>query len=339
VTDRTVNFLVGLASIGAVVGLAALMLLFGELDAVVRPRYLVRINTDHAAGLRAGSGVELNGVPIGIIDDVRVEGDTALPVQVDALIDMDVHLPTAAAPYATSSLLGGTAVLEIDAPTGATSFLPKDGTATIDSPIRFRMIEQLRAELDARMDPVIRSLERFDDLSATYLELGQNLNGLLEPQSPEDLAAGDPPNLRTILSTSAERLDDVGEALELARAWLGDEQLRNDARAAVENASGLIERATEAVTRLTLLADTIEEDADTIVGRLLPVADEIGRTLEEVRRIAKLAREGPGTISLLLNNPDLYESLDDAARRLEQAARDAELLMEKIKAEGVPLNL
>jgi hypothetical protein len=39
----------------------------------------------------------------------------------------------------------------------------------------------------------------------------------------------------------------------------------------------------------------------------------------------------------LLNNPDLYNSMNDAAVRLERALTEAQLLIEKFKAEGVPV--
>ena len=100
-TEGHRNFLIGLVSLGAVIGLIAIMFLFGELDRFVVPRYVVTINTDHASGLRRGSSVEFNGVPIGVIDDVTVrsvstrdgdgDGDrtgdgNAYPVRVSALI-------------------------------------------------------------------------------------------------------------------------------------------------------------------------------------------------------------------------------------------------------------
>ena len=52
----------------------------------------------------------------------------------------------------------------------------------------------------------------------------------------------------------------------------------------------------------------------------------------------RLAAEGDGTVALMLNEPDLYRSLDDAARRLEQALREVTLFIEKVKAEGLPVN-
>ncbi len=73
------NFVVGLTTIGSLVGLAVLLLLFGELDSLIRPRYALTINTNHAVGLRPGSSVELNGVPVGVVDSIRVRVETPYP--------------------------------------------------------------------------------------------------------------------------------------------------------------------------------------------------------------------------------------------------------------------
>lgn len=334
------NFLVGLTSIIALLGLVALLLLFGELDRFVHPRYLLTINTDHAAGLRPGSSVELNGVPIGVVDAILVQEHARFPVRVRALIDQDVSIATTALPYAAASLLGGASVLEIEMGTIAeeTRFLPHDGSASISAPIRFQLIEQIKSELDMRMARVEEALEEFARLSATYNEVGQNLNELLQPQTVEALAGGEEPNLRTAVSKLYEVLDTAEQALALARDWLGDEQMRADAKAAVEKAGTLIDKASDTLDRFTQLAGALEGDADQLVKRLLPVADELAVTLEDVRRLTKLATEGQGTAALLLNNPDLYNSLDDAAIRLEAALREVQLFIQKVQAEGLPIN-
>ncbi|MDY7110111.1 MAG: MlaD family protein [Planctomycetota bacterium] len=334
------NFLVGLTSIIALLGLAALLLLFGELDRVIHPRYLLTINTDHASGLRPGSAVELNGVPIGVVDEILVQEHAKYPVRVRALIDQDVSIATTAEPFAAASLLGGASVLEIQMGPieDDTRFHPHDDSAAITGPIRFRLFEQIKAELDARMEGIEAALDRFNTLSTTYEQVGKNLNELLGPQDETALAEGEAPNLRAAVTKLYEVLDTAEQALALARDWLGDEQMKADARAAVENAGTLIERASDTLDRFTALAGELEGDADELVKRLLPVADELAVTLEEIRRLTRLATEGEGTVALLLNNPDLYLSLEDAATRLEAALREVQLFIEKAKAEGLPIN-
>jgi phospholipid/cholesterol/gamma-HCH transport system substrate-binding protein len=327
VTQFTRDFLLGLTTLAALLGLVGLLMLFGEMEGLLKPRYALTVNCTNALGLRAGSGIELNGVPIGQVDEVLPADDPRFPVRILALVDRSVRIPAEVKPFATSSLLGGSATLQLEgtaAPGGAT--LPTDGTARIDATIRSRLIEQITSELDDRMDPVVDAMRQFEMLA-------RNLNELLEPPVPERPV--DVRNIRTAVIQLNELLVDVREALALAKSWLGDEQLRADARDAVHNANLLIEQATATLDEYTKLASRLEADTGSIRERLMPVFDELASTLEEVRGLARKADSGEGTVAELLNNPDLYHSLDDAADRLEQTLREVQLLLDKIKDDGM----
>ena len=328
--ETTQNFLVGLTSIIAIIGMAVLLMQFGELDRF-KKRYVLTIHTNHAAGLRQGSSVEYNGVPIGFVKKVDLSPDPRYPVQIEVLIDNDQRIPANAIPYSQTSIFGGSAILESEGTESGLQdegdYFPKENdTNDIFSPIRFRLIEQITTELDDRMKPIISSLEAFQKLSETYTEFGENLNKILFTSEEGDTIR----NLNNVLTQ-------ISEALQLAKLWLGDEQMLNDFRRSVENAHLLIEKATSTFDRYTRLADVLEEDAETIVKGLLPISDQIASTLEDVRNITRLAMEGDGTVSQLLNNPDLYRSLDDAAVRLEQTLVEIQLYIQKIKTEGLDI--
>jgi phospholipid/cholesterol/gamma-HCH transport system substrate-binding protein len=340
VRETSRNFLVGLTSIIALVGLAALLMLFGELEAFVEPRYAITINTDHAAGLRPGSSAAYNGVPIGVVDEISVQGSAAdFPVRVVALIDQSVLLPSTAEPYVTSSLLGGASILEFQAriPDEGVDYLPRDGTAEISSPVKFALIEQITQELDKRFPSLAETVERFNAFITEYQALGENLNHLLAEQSEAAIEGGETPNLNSVVRKIYEVLDETDQAMRLAREWLGDEQLRGDVHAAVESTGTLIDQASLTLENVTALAEQLRSDTTEVKQRLLPVADEMAATLAEIRRVSHLAAEGEGTVGRLLNDPDLYNSLNDAALRLDQALRELRLFIEKAQSEGLPV--
>lgn len=335
------NFMVGITSIGALIGLAALLMSFGELDPLLNPRYKITIKTDNAAGLRPGGAIEYNGVPVGVVDSVYMEQDPQYPVRIICLVDEAIRIPAQVVPLATAPLIGGSATLQLAPARDAATdqFLPSDGSAVIEGPILGGLMAQITAQLDERMKPLTESLEHFNKLSETYVELGENLTDMLRPQSPEQIAGGEPPNIRTAVVKLNKALDDAGKALELARNFLGDEQLNADVRSAVNKANTLIDQATTAIQRYTQLAESLQKDTKSFVERMLPVADSLASTLEEVRRLSKLAAEGKGTVGQLLNNPDLYNSLNDAAIRIERTMVELQLLIDKLREEGVNINL
>jgi ribonucleotide reductase beta subunit family protein with ferritin-like domain len=51
------------------------------------------------------------------------------------------------------------------------------------------------------------------------------------------------------------------------------------------------------------------------------------------------ARTGKGTVGRLLQDPQLYENLTDTARRAEEAIAKLNLLLDKIRAEGLGVQL
>ena len=340
------NFLVGITSIVALLGLAYLLFLFGELDAWVHPRYSILVDTDNASGLRPGSPVEYNGVPVGVVNSVYVlqtPEDAAFPVRIELLIENTTRIPETAIPFAATPLIGGGARLELQLPpnTDLKTVAYFSGDRQFNHMARHiaggSMLDQVTAALDERMKPLLSGLDSFNRLSEKYIELGDNINSMFQPQSSEALASGEQPNVRTAITKLNGALDDVRDSLALAKQWLGDEQIKNDARSAIEKAKTLIDKATTAVDRYTQRADSLQTDAHDLQKRLLPVVDNLASTLEEVKRLSKLATEGKGTVAQLLNDPGLYNSLNDAAVRLERTLAEAQLLIQKIKAEGLPV--
>lgn len=338
------NFMVGVASIGGLVALAGLLMSFGELDRYTNPRYAVTLITTNAAGLRTGGGVEFNGVPIGVVNRVyaRTE-DVQHPVRVQIAINDDIGLPADVTTSVTTPLIGGSALLRFTTPPreadAQVTLLARDGSATLTVELAGGMFDAVAAALDERMKPLMASLEKFNTLADTFTEVGSNLNSLMQPQDAEQIANGEAPNLRTAVIKINTAIDEATEGLRLAKQWLNDDQLRADVKGAVTKANQLIEQATSAVDRYTKLAASLETDANDLTKRLANVADTMATTLEDVRLLARKAQAGEGTLGQMLNNPDLYNSLTDAALRLEKTLVEVQLFIQKVKAEGLPMKL
>ncbi len=278
----TKNFLLGIMTLTGALGFVGLLFSFGELDHLIRQRYTLTINTSHAAGLREGSTIELNGVPIGVVQRVMTRRNARFPVQVVALIESGEQIPANVVPFATTSLLGGGATLQLEgAPSdpARAEFLAADGSATINSSIGSRLIEQVRTELDGLVTPLV--------------QLADNLNRLLEPPDPGDPAA-------------------VAASL----------------RTTVTNVNAALQKYTE-------LAAALESEIHGIATRVVPAMEQFQATAVELEQLARLAREGEGTLGRLLNDPALYLSLTETAQLLDELIIEVRLLIEKIEAEGL----
>jgi phospholipid/cholesterol/gamma-HCH transport system substrate-binding protein len=344
--ERVRNFWIGLTTIVAMLGLAVMLFLFGELEAIFDNSWRMKIEVVNANGLRKGSMITMYGVPIGQVVAIEMHADPAYPVRILASIEPTVNIPENVRLYSASALISTRTNLQLVVPDVAGADIARDGTGVLRGTIGSQMFEEITAQLDRRMTPILESLSKFNDVASAITAVTDDVAEMVRPQTSDELAAGAPANLRTATDRIARAVanfdDAVGsanEALQLSKAWLGDEQLRLNVNDAVAKATTLIEEATTTMSTYTALAASIEGDSTRLVHSLIPVADDASTTLEEIRRVLRLANEGDGTVGRLLRDPDLYNSLDDAAVRLERLMVEVQLLVEKIKAEGVKIGL
>lgn len=330
--EGTRNVAIGITGAVALVGLAALLLLFGELSWLWERTYLVQLLANDGGGMRAGNSVLMNGVPVGEIAAVEVRPGADFPVAVSLHLNSDVDIPLGSVPTTSAGLFGGGTRIDLLIPAGfhpGDPVLPHDGSAS------------LQATFYGLEERVVRAItDRLGALDSTLASVGRladNLNTLVE--EPAEGAEGSSDSLRLAVRRMNQALDSANSAFRNADAWLSDPQLKADARSAVYKANVLVERATEAVSAVAGAADGIKADARQMTGKLVPLMDQMSLTLEGVERLANDARTGEGTVGQLMSNPDLYRSLTDAAQRLRDAVAELQLLLQKIRQEGLDVQM
>lgn len=115
------DFMVGLASILGLAGLSALLLLFGEMTWIFQSTFPVTLHANMAAGLRVGSQVMLEGVPVGEVKAIVLDTSKPLPVVLTLKIDRKQTIPSAVRPTISAGLLGGGSRIDLRIPHGAPS--------------------------------------------------------------------------------------------------------------------------------------------------------------------------------------------------------------------------
>ncbi|MHC5003841.1 MAG: MlaD family protein [Planctomycetota bacterium] len=331
-------FLVGLTSILALLILAGLLMVFGEFDRLLMPSYRLQVMTDNAAGLRPGSSVAMNGVRIGQVDTIELRNGGAFPIRVTALIEQEQPIPEDTTFEIDQPLLGGSSILSLIGDLSSDRHLPTDGTAQISGAYR-SMLDRLNDALAGRFTPLMEAMDSISGLSTTLHDVAADFRQLTEPQSESAIEAGQVPNLRTAISRLSTMLDQATTTLREADEWLGDETLREDMRESIRRAGAAFDEAAGTMQRYAKLADSLEADTDRLLTDMRPVLDQVSLTLEQIQQVATTAARGDGTVAQLLNNPDLYRSLEDASVRLERVLSELQLLIQKIKAEGLPIDL
>ncbi len=129
--ENKVNIAVGLFMILGIICLGYLTVSFGEVDLFGNNTYEVTTIFSDVTGLKANTVVEMQGIDIGRVEDIRFKDQKTYKVIVTLNIDRDIDLPTpgTVASIKTKGLLGEK-YLSVSPGFGRQN-IPKDGTGKI----------------------------------------------------------------------------------------------------------------------------------------------------------------------------------------------------------------
>lgn len=346
------DFFTGLVVMIALIGLAVLLIRFGEVRlALFRSRMEFQVQVDNAGGLKEGSPVTLNGVKVGQIADSRVLPPPAVGAELTLSIDHGVTIPRSAMVSVDRSFVGESS-LEFSIPKGVSPQALADVVRPGETVVQSDMLSlngklgTLADTVDATLQRLTRTADGIDKLAATYVKVGERLDELLEPRTLDDVRSGKAPNLRTTLA----RAD---TALAAAESWLTDEQLKADTRDIIAKTKKTLDDAGILAQKWSTAADTVGNTLtnsaaklDSTLGKadaaMTTVTDSVAKIREAATGVATLVEginAGKGTAGQLATNPDLYNGLRDAATRLDRALADFQDLIEKLKKEGIRVGL
>ncbi|MEM9753420.1 MAG: MlaD family protein [Planctomycetota bacterium] len=319
--ERNRNIVVGLTTAIALIGLMFLLLIFGYVPRLVQGGYFVNIELEDALGLNPGSRVELSGIDIGKVETIDFKQPIGTGVTVAVRItDKETQIPVSAQAVIEKPLLGGSPTIRFVTKNQngrPSDFLKKDGSAVV--PGSLGALAGVFGELE-------RVADSFEQLSTQWNAVGEKLNGMLEPQDLAAVEAGDQPgNVTTVIARVDQRLAEFRAVLAGIDKLVNDPQLRDDVTTTASNARKASEDLAGALGNLE--------------KRYVALADDVAGMVEQVNTLLETANAGEGSFGKVMQDPALYNSLEDAAKRIGTAADELKLLIEKWKAEGVPVNL
>lgn len=332
-SERQLQFRVGMFVLISLAVGAGLILQFGEIRSYFQDTYSLAIHFDEAPGLLPGSPVKQNGIRIGKVREVLLdEAQGGVLVVIDVL---DEHrLRVDSQPSLVQSLLGDT---KIDFNAGqAAEWIPPNSRLEGVAPTNpMEIVHRLETTVN-------RSLVSFTQTSEEWRQVAANVNRLMETNegSLDAVIERTAVALETFTRTmdSATRtFEQAGNSLESATAaidnanqLLADPQLQADMKRTVaalpeiaEETKATITTAKETIIQLSKNMEQIHQateplagQSDIIVRRLAGSLIQLESLMTELNEFSQLLNDKDGSIHKLAADPELYKNLNYSAASL-----------------------
>jgi phospholipid/cholesterol/gamma-HCH transport system substrate-binding protein len=349
--ERVMQFRVGVFFLGALIAAAILLALFGKLPKYIGS-YPVQVAFANAGGITKDTPVRKSGILIGRVGDIALtDEDERVLVTLNIQTGKTVYQNEI--PFITRDLLGDTAVV----------FMPSKDRLARHVPIEAGAV--IKGEYSEDPTGLKRTLQG-------PIDTVQN-TGVALSKASEQLGAA-AKRVEDILNEDAQRdtrdiLRDAAKSLKVVQKILGDEKSQNKLAEAVSKLPDTLDgmnrtfaRSDEMLRQFTersgpdkktpieRMVETIEMTQRTLrkfsepseSGKEAP-ADQIAAAMQNIGEITDLMRsimsrinKGEGSLGALLNDRQLYDRLNKAAKNIEQVSRelrpiveDAGVLMDK----------
>jgi len=358
-SDRFRHVLVGFTAIVGFIGLGGLLMLFGYVPDWAEGGYVVKVHMSDASGLTPGSRIKLNGLDVGRVVTIELRKPSSLGVVVTTKVKDEYDLPLEVRATVSPTFLGGSPALDLDvkhlADQQQIEMLSRKGDAVIEgatNSLTGELATQLKTALDRPMEQMTRLVDSFETLAADWSSVGRNLKLMTDAITPTDVDGSNGTkvgNVTTVLARADQRLAEMKEVLEGITSLVNDPALRADIKQSLANikdasvnikdasaeSKELIAKAGTSVEKVDALMDSAKGNIEQLTRRYVAVADDMSGTILAMRKTIDQVREGDGTVGKLINDPSLYNNLNESVKKLDSALVDMKLLIQKWEKEGI----
>jgi phospholipid/cholesterol/gamma-HCH transport system substrate-binding protein len=320
--ERFRNIAVGLTAVVGLAVLATMVVIFAGLPEMFRTGYVVTMHFSDTHGLQAGDNVHMLGRKVGTITSVDyTDGNPLKGVTMEARIDEDVRVPTNVSVRVFSKGLVGKGYLAL-VPQGPLATDPETGQTREFYVPGQPIVLQGQADQGGSLLP-----KELTDKLESLGDLAEALKELIEPTPPAD---GETPD--------GETPDGQAEAAEPPAGLKGTVARMNRTLDAIYKITGDEANQKNLKDTLENLA-SVSETSGELVRKLITDAEDISKLVRSLQETVGKVNEGDGTMSKLLNDPQLYRSLLNLTEQLESMSDEARQLLKKWREEGMKINM
>lgn len=332
--EHQLQFRVGMFTLISLFCGVILVLHFGNIKSYFQETYALAIQFEEAPGIRPGSPVQLNGLPIGKVRDVVInEEEAGVICIVDIFAERKLRKDSRAA--LTRSLFGD-ATIEFT-PGSSREFIPPNKKLRGLSPV------DPLASLAKLEVTVSKTLESFNGTSEEWKTVGKNLNSLLETKEGklddviERAAAG--------LEAFAQTMKTANETLTSANSLLADPQVQQDLKRTIAALPQIvtetqqtialtrqsIQKVSDNLEKINAATDPLAKQSQSMVSKLDGSLGQLESLLTELNMFSKNLNTEDGTLQQFSKNPDLYNNLNRSTAALSTLLTNLEPIITDVR--------
>jgi len=322
--ERVYQFRVGVLVLTTLITAAILVLLFGELPAFFQGRYPVEIHFTDATGISEDTPIRMSGILIGRVQTVRfADQEGTEGVIVSAGIDRGITLYENQVCRLSSSLLGDA---ELQFVAGNNPDLPKTpvepghlfpGVAASDP---LSVISHLEGDLSEAIQSIANTSDQVG-------QLANQVNGLLETNGDQftrivNKAESTLDSINTLVLGVNDVVDDPARRDKLKQALDELPTLLTDMQSAIDGFKTTIDTADRNLKNLEGFTQPLGERGEELIAKVDSSFSRLDVLLGEFAELGKALNNPQGSLGQLLNNPDLYQHVNQAAANIDQLTRE-----------------
>lgn len=338
--EKVIQFRVGVVVVAAALITFILVLIFGEGMPFGRNQYTVKLHFPRAPGVTVGTPVRKQGILIGRISRVEIDDEFG-GVNLTAKVDRDKDIYQDEVCYIKTSSLLGDPVLEFVQPKQFTTPRTKvqDNAFLADGVVGSDPLEVM-TNLEGNVRSVLTSIEAAAGQVGT---LAESLNSTFGTEDD---------SFSRLVRKSELALDQFSRTMSTIDEVIGDPEIRGSLKQSLQ---GLPAAMAEMKTTLTAARNTLagfdrmsgkaETNLDNLQKFTEPLgergADLVANVDASVANLDELLRQlvtfgealnnSEGSLGQFVHNRELYDSLNDAAIRIEQATRMIAPIMQNVR--------
>jgi len=327
--ERVMQFRVGVVVLATAIIAGILIVLFGDLPALVQATYPLRMSFADARGVADGTPVRKNGILVGRVSKVTLDERGGVSV----VADIDAYVPVYRdeQPRIAATLLGDAEIHLVP----GTIRPPRQRVA--EDEVLVGAVSRDPFEVFATLEPKLGSaLDSLTEASVAVTKLSGNLDRML---------LGDDDTFGALIRKTDKALDDFSTAMTNINDVMGDPRARanlkqtldalpqvlGDLQSTVQGMGTVLDSADQNLRNLDGLTRPLGERGPGMVAQIDATIGRLDEVLQQAVFFTKALNESDGTLGRLVRDPRVYEDLAAAAANVKGLSRELRPIVDDIR--------